>query len=206
MDRATQERIFEPFFTTKEVGKGTGLGLAMVYGAIQQHGGFIEVRSAPGAGASFDIYLPLSPDGGARAREEQAPAAQAGSETLLLVEDDATVRMVEKALLEDLGYRVIEALDGEHAVALFRERKDEVRLVVSDVIMPGLSGGELLGRLRELRPDVGVLFVSGYTADILRKKGIEGGAIDFISKPLRPDTLSIKIREALDNRGPRREG
>jgi CheY-like chemotaxis protein len=197
MDRETQERVFEPFFTTKEPGKGTGLGLAMVYGTIKQHNGFITVASEPGKGSAFSVYLPLA-DEGARLHEESLrPVVSSGNETILLVEDDASVRKVTRALLESLGYRVLEAEDGEGAVALFRAHHGDIELVLSDVIMPKMSGKDLRDALKGIHPGVRVLFISGYTADILLQKGIRDEEFDFVSKPLRPDVLSRKIREVL---------
>jgi two-component system cell cycle sensor histidine kinase/response regulator CckA len=198
MDKTTQERIFEPFFTTKEVGKGTGLGLAMVYGTIKQHDGFINVSSEPGKGTTFRIYLPTAESPEPQLEKKAVQDIPSGNETLLLVEDDATVRKVTTAFLKQLGYDVIEAEGGEHAIALFRKHRDRVRLVVSDLIMPGLSGKDVHRELRKIRTDIKVLFVSGYAADILKKRGIEDEKVNFIAKPLRPDTLSKKIREVLD--------
>ena len=198
MDQKTKEHIFDPFFTTKEVGKGTGLGLAMAYGTIKQHNGFINVSSEPGKGTTFRIYLPLA-EAGLQVAEQKPPSPlSSGNETILLVEDDFAVRKITKTLLEELGYTVIEAVDGEHAVRLFRENKDSVKLVVSDIIMPKQSGGDVKKELKKIVPEVKVLFISGYAADFLAQKGITDGGVNFISKPLRPDTLSRKLREILD--------
>jgi PAS domain S-box-containing protein len=198
MDNTTQDRIFEPFFTTKEVGKGTGLGLAMVYGTIKQHDGFINVYSESGTGSAFRIYLPLAEYHKQLSGKKASTAIVSGNETLLLVEDDTAVRKVIKTLLEELGYHVIEAIDGEHAVNLFQENRERIQLVVSDMIMPKLSGKDVYKELKKIKPDIKILFISGYTADILKQKGIENEKINFISKPLRTDALSRKIREVLD--------
>jgi len=197
MDKTTQQRIFDPFFTTKVVGKGTGLGLAMVYGTINQHNGFITVSSESGKGSVFNIYLPLAQTKGQAHQQKSPDQLYSGNETILLVEDDTAVRIVTKALLEDLGYAVIEAVDGEHAMRLFRENADKIQLVISDIIMPGINGKDMLIGLRKIRADVKLLFISGYAADILEEKGFERENINLVSKPLRPDVLSKKIREVL---------
>jgi len=198
MDKTTQQHIFEPFFTTKEVGKGTGLGLAMVYGTIKQHDGVITVESEIGKGTTFRIYLPLADTTRQRDDEKIMNMLHSGKETILLAEDDVVVRKVTKALLEDMGYKVLEAVDGEHAVKLYRDNIDTIQLVISDMIMPKLSGKDVYEELTKIRPDVKIIFISGYTADILEQKGIEQGKLNFVSKPLKPDTLSRKIREVLD--------
>lgn len=192
-------RVFEPFFTTKDVGKGTGLGLAMVYGTIKQHGGFINVYSEPGIGTSFKLYLPLASTFGPVEELPSQAGLAMGSETILLVEDDSTVRQVTASLLQMFGYRLIEAEDAEAAVGLFRQHSDTVQLVISDVIMPKLSGKDLYDRLKQINPRVKFLFVSGYTADILLQKGLGNEEIGFLSKPLQPEVLSRKIREILDS-------
>ncbi|HXY54055.1 MAG TPA: PAS domain S-box protein [Nitrospirota bacterium] len=197
MDKITQEHLFEPFYTTKEVGKGTGLGLAMVYGTIKQHDGFINVYSESGTGTTLKIYIPLAEPHRQLAAKPASIAVIAGNETLLLVEDDPAVRKVTKTLLEELGYSVIEAVDGEQAIRLFRENIERIQLIVSDMIMPKLSGKDVHDELKKIKPDIRILFISGYTADILKQKGIENEKINFISKPLRADALSRKIREVL---------
>ncbi|MBI5097680.1 MAG: PAS domain S-box protein [Nitrospirae bacterium] len=198
MDEKTRENIFEPFFTTKEVGKGTGLGLAMVYGTIKQHEGFINVNSEHSKGTTFNIYLPLAKSGVEHKGKQASAPDSSGNETILLVEDDKAVRMSTKALLEESGYTVIDAASGEHAVKLFRENKDLVQLVITDIIMPGKSGKDVYEELQKIRPDTKVLFISGYGADKLAKMGIIEKGINFMPKPLRPDDFSRKIREILD--------
>ena len=198
MDEATRRRIFEPFFTTKEVGKGTGLGLSMVYGIIKQHYGYITVASEPGKGTVFSIYLPLVA-GTEPAKEKMAPAAeQQGGETVLLAEDDRDVRRLTKMVLENFGYRVIEAVDGEDAVAKFNEQNAAIDLLVFDVIMPKKSGKDAYLAIRQTRPDIKVLFTSGYTADIIHQKGILDPGMVFIMKPISPTILLGKVREVLD--------
>jgi PAS domain S-box-containing protein len=198
MDKKTRENIFEPFFTTKEVGKGTGLGLAMVYGTIKQHNGFINVYSEQGKGTTFNIYLPLAESVVEHmGKNEEAPVAS-GNEKILLIEDDQDVRRSIKSLLEEFGHTVIEAADGDQAITLFSKNKDFFQLVISDVIMPRQSGKEVYDELKKIRPDIKILFVSGYSADILTKKGIVGEGINFISKPINPEVFFRKIREVLD--------
>jgi PAS domain S-box-containing protein len=198
MDEKTKEHIFEPFFTTKEAGKGTGLGLAMVYGAIKQHNGFINVYSEPGEGTTFWIYLPVAKSDMLLDDDAAVTAVVPGKETILLVEDDDAVRDVTRVMLEEFGYTVLEASDGGQAVKLFAANRDKVQLVISDIIMPGENGKEVYNALKQIKPDVKALFISGYTADILTQKGIAAEGIDFLSKPLRPGDFSKKIREVLD--------
>lgn len=201
MDEKTRENIFEPFFTTKEVGKGTGLGLAMVYGTIRQHNGFINVYSTPGQGTTFRIYLPLVKAAVQPVEEEAARAYSSGVETVLLIEDDEAVRKSTRALLEMSGYTVMEAAEGEYAVRLFRQHRDVIQLVISDIIMPGQSGRDVYEELKKIKPGLKVLFISGYPADMLTRKGILADGVNFISKPLRPDVLLKKVREVLDTQG-----
>jgi len=197
MDQSLLGHIFEPFFTTKDLHKGTGLGLSIVYGIIVKHGGFIKVYSEPGHGTTFKIYLPLSH----RERqdshwEEQAPLPR-GDETILLVEDEDDVRAVTAALLQEYGYAVLQAVDGEEAVRVFQENKDRVHLVISDLIMPKMNGRDAYEEMKKLQPDVKALFTSGYTADIITQKGLLEKGIDFIAKPLNPGELLKKIRLVL---------
>ncbi|MDA8083751.1 MAG: ATP-binding protein [Nitrospiraceae bacterium] len=199
MDRATMEHIFEPFFTTKEVGKGTGLGLAMVYGTIKQHEGFINVWSEPGSGSTFRIYLPLAESWAGDKEPRAETVVPHGTETILLVEDDEAVRLVTKRLLEERGYRVIEAVGGMEAVRLFRENRERPHLVLTDLIMPEMTGRDVHRALKEIDPSVRILFMSGYAADVLEQKGLRDEKLHFISKPLRPEALSRAVRELLDS-------
>ena len=200
MDRETSERIFEPFFTTKEVGKGTGLGLAMVYGTITQHGGHINFYSEPGKGTTFRIYLPLI-QADAETGEVKAGVINAlagGTETILLAEDEHEVRTLTKKLLADYGYKVIDATDGADAIAKFKLHKDEIKLLILDVIMPNKNGKEAYEEIKKIKPDMKVLFTSGYPADIVHKQGILDEGFEFIVKPAAPAILLKKIREVLD--------
>lgn len=202
IDAASRERIFEPYFTTKEVGKGTGLGLSVVYGIIKQHKGFITVDSEPGAGTVFRIYLPITrQETGDVEAVLPVPKDFRGTETLLVAEDDPAVRSLNRTVLETFGYRVIEACDGEEAVKEFGRHRDDIRLVVMDVVMPNMNGKEAYGRIRKINPDAMVLFISGHTHDIIHDKGIVEGGFNFLKKPFRPLDLAREIRGILDREG-----
>ena len=198
MDQPTQRRIFEPFFTTKEVGKGTGLGLSSVYGIVKQHNGYVTVSSEPGAGTVFRIYLPLL----SLERRHEAPvvtgAREGGTDTILIAEDDPDVRRLMTQILQPYGYSTLEAADGEDAIRLFREHRERIDLVILDVVMPKKNGKEVLEEIRVNRPDAKVIFISGYTGDIVLDKGIENETTDFLQKPLSPGGLLAKVREVLD--------
>jgi two-component system cell cycle sensor histidine kinase/response regulator CckA len=198
MDDKTKERIFEPFFTTKEVGKGTGLGLAMVYGIIKQHNGYINVYSEPRKGSIFKIYLPLIKSKVEEAEPVAHPVLKGGTETVIVAEDDAQVRELIKEVLEGLGYKVMEAEDGEDALKVFNENKDRIQLLILDVVMPKKNGKEVYNEIGKVRPDIKAIFISGYNADIIHQKGILEEGLDFISKPILPDELLRKVREVLD--------
>ncbi|OPY77965.1 MAG: Blue-light-activated protein [Syntrophorhabdus sp. PtaU1.Bin058] len=197
MDAGTQERIFDPFFTTKDVGKGTGLGLSTVYGIIKQHNGYISVESEPGHGTTFRIYLPMV-EATVEDVKQTSFDTEKGTETILLAEDNTEVRKLAREVLLLSGYSVIEAIDGEDAVRRFIERKDSISLIILDVVMPKKNGKEVYEAIRKIRPDIKVLFTSGYTGDIVLDKGIHGEEANFITKPLSPDMFLVKIREILD--------
>ncbi len=199
MDRATRERIFEPFFTTKERGKGTGLGLSTVFGIVQQSEGTIEVLSEPGRGTTFVVYFPSVEATVAAATTQASPPTLRGNETVLVVEDEDGVRAVARAILRRYGYTVLEAYLPEEAVSLC-EKHPEIRLILSDVVMPNMSGPELARRLHALRPDVRVLFMSGYTDDSLARYPLAPGDA-FLQKPFTPASLARKLREVLDGSG-----
>jgi len=200
IDDATKERIFDPFFTTKEVGKGTGLGLSMIYGIIKQHQGYIDVSSTPGKGTSFNIYLPLIWKEAEEQQESGAlEAPRGGTERILIAEDDEGVRMLSKDVLTRAGYRLIEAVDGEEAIRKFSECEQEIQLLLLDVIMPKKNGKEVYEAIKKIRPDMKALFISGYTSEIISTQGMIDQDINFVGKPVSPDTLLRKVREVLDS-------
>jgi two-component system cell cycle sensor histidine kinase/response regulator CckA len=199
MDAATQARIFEPFFTTKEPGKGTGLGLSTVYGIVKQSGGYIWVYSEPGHGTASKVYLPRV-EAVAEAVEPSREAAQTprGSETILLVEDDYGVRKLIHSILHAYGYRVVEAHHGKHAIQVCEQHAGPIHLMVTDVVMPEMSGRELEERLKPSHPDMKVLFMSGYTHKGIVHHGELVPGTAFLQKPFTPDALARKVREVLD--------
>jgi len=198
MDRATIDRIFEPFFTTKELGRGTGLGLSIVYGIVQQHHGRIEVASEPGAGTAFTILLPLI--AGAPQRRGAAEALPAGgTETVLLAEDEPAVLALLKVILEQAGYTVVEAADGEAALAAFHAHRDAIRLALLDVIMPKMNGRDVRSELLKAAPGVKILFMSGYTDDVIAKQGLLEPGTELVVKPVDPPSLLRSVRRALDS-------
>jgi len=200
MDARTKEKIFEPFFTTKEVGRGTGLGLSIAYGIIKQHNGYIHVYSEPGKGTTFRSYLPIIKTGVKAAAEPAAPLpAVGGAENVLIAEDDNVVRELARKMLEHFGYTVIEARDGEDAVRKFLEHKDDVQLLLLDVLMPKKNGKEAYEEIIKIKPGMKVIFMSGYTADVLHKKGIIEEGTNFISKPLSSNEFIAMVRKVLDN-------
>lgn len=199
MDEQTRNRIFEPFFTTKGVGKGTGLGLAVVYGIIKQHEGYINVYSEPGRGATFRLYLPLvvaeEPEDKS-AMEEKAPAH--GTETILVAEDDESLRTLARTTLTRLGYTVIEAADGEEAVQKFKENQACIQLLLFDIIMPKMNGQGAYEAINKIRPGVKAIFMSGYAPDLIREKAALGDTVPLLAKPLSPTELLQKVRATLD--------
>jgi PAS domain S-box-containing protein len=195
MDEATKTRIFEPFFTTKAVGKGTGLGLSMVQGIVAQSGGYVDVYTEPGQGTTFKIYLPALAEGAADAARPVAVPALGGKETVLVVEDQAEVRRYVVAVLQAYGYRVIAAEDA--AAALVLSERERIHLLLTDVVMPNMSGRELADRLETLRPAVKVLFMSGYTGNVVEHLGVLQEGAQFIQKPFSPEELAAKVRAVL---------
>jgi CheY-like chemotaxis protein len=197
MDDATMRRAFEPFFTTKPVGRGSGLGLATVYGIVEQHGGFIEVESAPGKGAEFRVHWPVST--GARpaidAPRPSVASSRGSGETVLLVEDAPSVRRALRLSLVRLGYEVLEARDAEAARALFDSPGVRVDVLLSDVVMPGASGIELARGLLAERPSLPIVLMSGYSAE-LATEGLPSG-VRFVAKPIEAATLAAALRTAL---------
>jgi CheY-like chemotaxis protein len=192
--------VFEPFFTTKEVGKGTGLGLSTVYGIVKQSGGCMWVYSEPGEGATFKIYLPRVQDAAEPSEATTTPPADApcGSETILLVEDEDEVRELARELLQARGYTVLEAPDGAEALRISERHPGMIHLMLTDIVMPGMSGRELATRLTALRPGVAVLYMSGYTDNAVVHHGVLDPGAAFVQKPMAPDVLVRKVRELLD--------
>jgi two-component system, cell cycle sensor histidine kinase and response regulator CckA len=198
MDEKTKERIFEPFFTTKELGRGTGLGLAMVYGIIKNHNGFIDVISEPGRGTTFVLYFPASKKD--VVKDKPAPPEMIrGTETILIVDDEPDVLAVSKEFLESLGYSVYAVKNGEEATRLYKEKEDKIDLVVLDMIMPGLSGNETFDRIREVNPSAKIILSSGYSLNSQAQQIMDKGCHGFIQKPFDMTQISRLVREILDS-------
>jgi CheY-like chemotaxis protein len=192
-------RIFDPFFTTKEQGKGTGLGLAVVHGIIKQHGGHISVSSEPGAGTAFNIYIPLFPEKPGEPEPEPADTEMGGNETILLAEDDPSLRKLTVTVLSGVGYKVIEAVDGEDAVARFRENSAVISLIILDGIMPKKNGMETFSEISRLKPGVRTIFVSGYTDGSIDRNTMAQTGAAYLQKPVKPDDLLRAVRRSLDS-------
>ncbi|GBE32459.1 blue-light-activated protein [bacterium BMS3Bbin05] len=200
MSREVQERIFEPFFTTKGLGKGTGLGLATVYGIVKQHNGYIWVYSEPGKGTMFKIYLPVAGGEVEEAGEKECPVVVRGTETVLVVDDEPTIRKLIADTLQPLGYRLLEASCGGEALQTGDTFEGKIDLLLTDVIMPGMNGHELADALKIKRPEIDVIFMSGYPDDVITYHGVLKRGETFIQKPLTPRRLALKIREVLDRK------
>ncbi len=198
MDKETLDQIFEPFFSTKGE-RGTGLGLATVYGIVQQHGGDIWVDSAPGMGAAFNIYLPVAGNSPAAERETRAETVDLkGRETILLVEDNDQVRNLAREILKRQGYTILEARDGREALALATSREGPLHLLLTDVVLPGMNGRELYDEAVRLHPELRVLYMSGYSEDVIAHRGVLDEGVRFIQKPFSVQGLAARIREALE--------
>jgi CheY-like chemotaxis protein len=198
MTKKLLANIFEPFFTTKELGKGTGLGLATVYGAVKQNNGFIGVYSEPGTGTTFKIYLPRSKDKSTAATTEIQTEPAKGHETILLVEDEPAILAMTKVILSKIGYIVLAAATPGEAMKLAREHNGAIHLLMTDVIMPEMNGRDLAKNIVVLYPAIKRLFMSGYTADVIAHHGVLEDGVHFLQKPFNMNTLSVKIREVLD--------
>lgn len=198
MDEETRQKIFEPFFTTKGVGKGTGLGLSVVHGIIKQHDGNINVYSEQGIGTTFKIFLPLIKAGVEEIKPVDTVPPIGGTETVLLAEDDHAVRKLIKEVLLRHGYKVMEAVDGEDAIRVFVENRDKIDILLLDIIMPEIKGTEAYEEITKISPEIKVLFMSGYTEEVIYRKGVFEKGLSFISKPVSPQEILKKIREVLD--------
>jgi len=197
MDRETMAHLFEPFFTTKPQGQGTGLGLATVYGIVKQNNGFINVYSELGRGSTFKIYLPRCEAEGVAAAEQAHPQAATGAETVLLVEDDPALLKSSARMVELLGYTVLEANGPAEALRLAQEYAGAIHLLMTDVVMPGMSGRDLHQQIGALRPEIKCLYMSGYTANVIAHHGVLDPGIHFLAKPFTRRDLAAKLREAL---------
>jgi CheY-like chemotaxis protein len=193
-----QAHLFEPFFTTKEVGRGTGLGLSTCYGIVKQNGGFIWVYSVEGQGTAVKVYLPAVDEAARTARETTETVPVGGNETILLVDDEAGIRRTVERMLSSRGYRVMTAAGGAEALELVARLQRPPALLVTDVVMSGMSGPELAERLVALYPALKVLYISGYMEDTIAHRGILKNGIDLLSKPFSAATLVAKVREILD--------
>jgi CheY-like chemotaxis protein len=198
MDAATRARIFEPFFTTKGAGKGTGLGLATVQRIVKQCGGSIELITEPGHGTTFRIVFPSAPKGATAHLESADGVAPRGTETVIVAEDDPSVRLLARLLLQRSGYRVLEAGTSQEEILIARDFREPIHLLLSDVIMPDTSGAPLIEQLRATRPELRVLYMSGYTDDAIVHHGVLDEGTAFLQKPFTPLALAHKIREVLD--------
>jgi CheY-like chemotaxis protein len=202
MDRHTREKLFEPFFSTKKKGKGTGLGLATVYGIVKQNNGFINVYSEPGTGTIFKIYLPCHDEQAENSlpdKEMPLPAAQ--GETLLIVEDEKAILTLAQKVLENQGYQVIAVSDPLDALARIQDHDTDIHLLLTDVVMPNMNGRDLSKQVQAIYPDVKILFMSGYTANTIAHHGILDTGVNFLQKPFSSRDLAIKIRAILDGNG-----
>ena len=199
MDEKTMDRIFEPFFTTKEEGKGTGLGLATAYGVIQQHGGMIEVSSEPGKGSEFTIFLPLTTKKAAPINKYREETVAGGAETILIAEDEAMVRQMARAILIRAGYTVLTAEDGQEAVDMFEEHCGQISLVIMDITMPKLTGGEVFERIRAIKPEIPVLVCSAYNEGSEKTDFVAKEGLSYLQKPYSAKTLMKSVRRIIDH-------
>ena len=201
MDEKTRSHLFEPFFTTKEMGKGTGLGLATVYGILKQSGGHIIAESAPGKGATFTLYLPRCPEPASDIPSRNAtPPHLSGAETILLVEDEEQVRRLTRTLLERHGYRILEASAGEQAAEIARAHNGIIHMMLTDIMMPGINGNVLASRIADIRPGIRILFMSGHPESAMSFSGVVEDERRFIKKPFSSSDLARKVREVLDDK------
>jgi CheY-like chemotaxis protein len=207
MDRDTLDNLFEPFFTTKDIGKGTGLGLATIYGIVKQNNGFINVYSDPGQGSTFKIYLPrlVAEEDTDKAVPEKKIAA-GGTETILLVEDEPTILRMTRMMLERKGYSVLSAATPAEAIEKAKNHSAVIDLFITDVVMPQMNGRDLAGQITEIYPDTGQLFMSGYTSNVIAHHGILDEGVAFIQKPFSMADMTEKVRELLDMASDKNQG
>ncbi len=199
MSKETQEHIFDPFFTTKGVGKGTGLGLATVYGIVKQNNGFVWVYSEPGQGSTFKVYLPKAEGDADSEKKQRLPVIELdGSETVLIVEDDEGLRKFTQEVLQSYGYRILAAENGEEALKVGKEHEGPIHLMITDVVMPKMGGKEAADRLQPFYPRMKVIYMSGYTDNAIVHHGVLAPGLNFLEKPFTPESLARKVREALD--------
>ena len=198
MPPEVKARVFEPFFTTKRIGEGTGLGLAVVHGIIRQSGGFVDVESEPGRGSAFHIFLPLIEDGVSHLEKPELSSGQAGTETILLVEDEEGVRRLASMALKSAGYVVLTANNGHDAIRVVEANPAVINLLFTDVVMPQMSGPDLATQLRARMPNLKVLLSSGYTDEAMTRHGIFSENVAFLQKPYTPQSLIRKVRQVLD--------
>jgi two-component system, cell cycle sensor histidine kinase and response regulator CckA len=202
MDRETLAHIFEPFFTTKGVGRGTGLGLSTVYGIVKQSDGYVWAYSEPGQGTTFRVYLPVTVERPVEPADRPAAPPRASGELVLVVEDEASVRQVAARALAGAGYRVLEAEDGQAALDLAGSTQHQLALLLTDVVMRGMSGRELAGRMAELRPGTPVLFTSGYTDGEILRRGLLDPGVAFLPKPFTAEALVRAVRQRIEDTQP----
>ncbi|MDZ7817002.1 MAG: response regulator [Planctomycetota bacterium] len=200
MDKATMDNIFEPFFTTKSTGVGTGLGLATVFGIVKQNNGFINVYSEPGKGTTFKIYFSHhKTDEIVSVERESSDISQGRGETVLIVEDDSSILELVQTLLVNSGYEVLASTSAADAIALAAEYSQKIHLLITDVVMPEINGRELARSLEEFYPELKVLFMSGYTANVIAHRGVLAEGVNFIQKPFSSRELAVAVRGALDS-------
>jgi CheY-like chemotaxis protein len=199
MDHETMQHVFEPFYTTKELGRGTGLGLAMVYGIVELHGAHIACESTPGTGTAFRIFFPAHDDAQRTEAEENVPLSASGHETILLVDDEELLRDLGRRILTKSGYTVLTATNGKEALVVYEKEKKAISLVLLDLVMPEMGGSRCLAELLRINPEVKVIIASGYMADLSVQSALESGAREFVSKPFRVNEMLQKVRQVLDS-------
>jgi CheY-like chemotaxis protein len=198
MDEKAKQRIFEPFYTTKPIGKGTGLGLSIVYGIVKQHGGFIEIQSKIGEGTTFRIYFPLIEAKTHETTDISKVYHAGGGQTILVADDDLQVRNVISIILSKSGYKVLEAEDGEMAIRQFENNLNDIDLLILDIVMPKKNGIDAYGEIKKLKEDTRVIFISGYTADVINQKGVGFEELNLVAKPISPNDLLLKVKDVLE--------